>query len=541
MHLAFISTLLIAKAIDHTTRRDAPAPFNNSRADIIVRSCDRVDYRVRSSILAEASSVFEDMFDIAREAPVEQCPRRDGIPVVPVTETSEVVDLLLRLCYPVAAPVFTTFSQVRDVLTAVDKYLMEGLTETMKKHLTDFTLDGAHPLLVYVTAYAHHFEDVARIAAQRAVGQPLQDVYFTELEELTAGAYYRLLQFHNAGDPEALPSLPFLYAELPQASARTPLKSYDRKEWEAKYAESPYPFGLPSADLTLRARDGVEFKVHSDLLRVASPYFLLTLTSGSQSINGCERSADGRVVGLTLPEHSRTIAAILQYIYPVARPDALPDPQTASLLLQAAKKYELVAAIEPLQTLFLAFAETRPLMVYAIACAHHWVREARHAALMSMRTPLDDCYVEELEAIPASCYYHLLQHRKAMGTLAEALALDQMHQCKAERVPSMPDEKLVWVSCTGCPAYTLPRAFYNPFGLRKWWCEWLQQAAQLLGSVPCGKTVLDQQTMRCALKSAATCKTCGPTAAFHLQHFSQILSAKVDAMLLDETSQLMVF
>jgi len=526
-----------------TTVRDAPAPFNSPRADIIVRSCDGVDYRVRSSILAEASSVFEDMFDIAREAPVEQCPRRGGIPVVLVTETSEVVDLLLRLCYPVAAPVFTTFSQVRDVLKAVDKYLiMEGLTETMKKHLTDSTLDGTHPLLVYITAYAYHFEDVARIAAQRAVGQPLQDVYFTELEDLTAGAYYRLLQFHNAGDSDALPAVPFLYAELPQASTRTSLTSHNRKEWEANFA-SLYPFGLPSADLTLRARDGVEFKVHSDLLRVASPYFRETLTAkGSQSIEGCERNADGRVTRFTLPEHSHTIAAILQYIYPVARPDAQPDPQTASLLLQAAKKYELVAAIVPLRARFLGFAETRPLVVYAIACAHHWVREARHAALMSMRMPLDDCcYVEELEAIPASCYYHLKQHRKAMGSLAEALALDQMHQCKAERVPSMPDEKFVWVSCTGCTAYTLPRAFYNPFGLRKWWCEWLQIVAQLLDSVPCGKTVLDQQAMRFALNTAATCKTCGTTAAFHLQHFSQILSAKVDALLLDKTSQLMFF
>ncbi|KAH9927007.1 uncharacterized protein B0H18DRAFT_854239, partial [Fomitopsis serialis] len=176
----------------------APAPFNSPRSDIILRSRDRVDYRVRSSILAEASSVFEDMFDIAREAPVEQCPRRDGIPVVPVTETSEVVDLLLRLCYPVTTPVFTSLSQVRDVLTAVDKYLMEGLTEMMKRQLTDFTLDGAHPLLVYITAYAYHFEDVARVAAQRTIGQPLQDVYFTELEDLTAGAYHRLLQFHNA-------------------------------------------------------------------------------------------------------------------------------------------------------------------------------------------------------------------------------------------------------------------------------------------------------------------------------------------------------
>ncbi|KAH9927008.1 uncharacterized protein B0H18DRAFT_1004964, partial [Fomitopsis serialis] len=177
-------------------------------------------------------------------------------------------------------------------------------------------------------------------------------------------------------------------------------------------------------------------------------------------------------------------------------------------------------------------------VVYAIACAHHWVREARHATLVLMRTPLDDCYVEELEAIPASCYYHLLQHRKAMGALAQTLALDHMipYSNADQGLTSgiLPDQRFVWVSCTGCTAYTLPRAFCNPWGLRNWWCEWLLQVAKLLNGVPCGQTVLDRQAMRCALKNAATCKTCGPIAAFHLQQFSQSLSAKVDAMLVDE-------
>ncbi|KAH9832634.1 uncharacterized protein C8Q71DRAFT_262268 [Rhodofomes roseus] len=521
--------------------QDAPAPFNNPRADIILRTCDSVDYRVRSSILAEASSVFEDMFDIAKEAPVEH-PRRDGIPVVPITETSEVTNLLLRLCYPVAPPSFTAFMQVRDVLTAADKYLMEGLTETVKKHLTDFSLDGAYPLLIYITAYTHHYEDVARIAAQRSIGQPLHDVYFAELETLTAGAYYRLLQFHKAGDADALPAEPLLSANLTRTSASTPLASHDQSWWEARYA-SPYPFGLPSADFTLRTCDGVKFRVHADLLRIASPYFRCVLADMRQSIEGSERDEDGQIISLTLHERSHTIATILQYIYPVERPDAPPDPQAAAILLLAAKKYELTLAVEPLQAQFLVFAEAEPLSVYAIACANHWVREARHAVLMCLRLPWSDRYVEELEAISASCYYHLAQHCKSMGVLAGKFALSEMQECKKEQVPVSGEGAghWVWVTCRSCKAHTLPRTFYNPFGLRGWWCEWLRKVAELLSDRPAGQTVLDQQAMRSALRDASTCTTCGPVAALHLQHFSQRLVTRVDAVLSHAMSELTFF
>ncbi|TFY50886.1 hypothetical protein EVJ58_g10846 [Rhodofomes roseus] len=517
------------------TIRDAPAPFNNPRADVVLRTCDGVDYRVRSSILAEASPVFGDIFDLAREAPSE------------ALKTSEVADILLRFCYPVAAPTFTTFSQVQDVLTAVDKYLMEGLIEVVKKHLTDFSLDGAHPLRLYATAYAHRFEDVARIAAKETIGKPLQTVYVTELESLSAGAYYWLLEFHKTGKADVIPEVPFLSVDPSRTSARPPPGPHSRTAWISKYA-SPYPFGLPFADFTLRTCDGIALRVHSDLLRVASPYFRLMLADTSQSIEGIEKDSDGRIIGLVVPEHSNTIATVLQYVYPVERPDSLPDPQTASLLLYAAKKYDVVPALAPLQAMFLAFAAEHSLVIYAIACARYWVHEARHAALASMRMPLDDlCYVDELEAIPASCLYRLTQHRNTLGNMARRMVLSQAQEFLKQL--TQPSSQVVckyyaWVYCMDCradTAVTLCRAGTKSSGLRKWWCDWLRRIAELLREVPSGQTVLDEQAIVCAVKDARDCPICRVDADTELRCYAKELSIKVDAMLVHEMSRITFF
>ncbi|KZT69316.1 hypothetical protein DAEQUDRAFT_726905 [Daedalea quercina L-15889] len=549
-------TLVISDAADI---RDAPAPFNNPRADIILRTCDGVDYWVRSSILAEASSVYEDMFDIAKAAPAEQYLRKAGIPVVSITETSEITSLLLRFCYPVSAPIFTTFAQVRGVLAAVDKYLMESLTEAVKKHLTDFALQGAHPLLVYITAYSYGYEDVALAAARQAVVQkdeqePLQDTNCPELAELTAGAYHRLLEFYRTGDANVLPSVQFLSADLPKAATRPPMASYRSTEWASNSA-SPYPFGMPSADLTLYTCDGIHFEVHADLLRIASPYLRFILSGESPSQPGmpvCERNKQGRIITITLPEHSRTISTILQYVYPAERPDAPTDPHAASLLLKAVKKYDFVAALEPIRSSFLNFAEVEPLVVFAIACAHHWPGEARHAALVLMRRPMDNIYVEEMEGLSATSYRLLLQHRTMTSTVAEDFMQEVLRAVISSRgesdanctwLPRLQDGvPFVWVSCRGCPADSVPGRFYNPFGLRKWWCKWFRQVSELLRSTPCGQTILDPQALGSALTEAACiCKTCGPVAAVHLQHFCQQLSVALDVVLSREMPTRLVF
>ena len=110
--------------------RDAAPPFNKRIADIILRSSDHVDFRVRQSILAEASPVFESMFSLPqlpenrKRKERDEAEYRDGIQVVSVAEGSRVLDALLRFCYPVDDPLLPTLKVTCEVLEAARKYDM---------------------------------------------------------------------------------------------------------------------------------------------------------------------------------------------------------------------------------------------------------------------------------------------------------------------------------------------------------------------------------------------------------------------------------
>ncbi|KZT69331.1 hypothetical protein DAEQUDRAFT_638110, partial [Daedalea quercina L-15889] len=75
----------------------ASSLFDNPQADLILRSCDGVDFRVFRSILAVSSDVFADMFETGQSRNEEL---RNGCPVVYVQEDSKTMDGLLRIIYP---------------------------------------------------------------------------------------------------------------------------------------------------------------------------------------------------------------------------------------------------------------------------------------------------------------------------------------------------------------------------------------------------------------------------------------------------------
>ena len=80
----------------------AKKPFDIRTADIIIRTSDNVDFYVYKAILAIASPFFDDMFSLAQTAatPTDNVTQD---PVV-VSEDSDTMDCLLRLCYPTDDP-----------------------------------------------------------------------------------------------------------------------------------------------------------------------------------------------------------------------------------------------------------------------------------------------------------------------------------------------------------------------------------------------------------------------------------------------------
>lgn len=77
--------------------------IDDPHADVIIRSSDSVDFRVRKAILSEVSAFFEDLFslpqvdtDSSSSLSNNSGPTVDGLPVIPVAENEKTLSLFLR-------------------------------------------------------------------------------------------------------------------------------------------------------------------------------------------------------------------------------------------------------------------------------------------------------------------------------------------------------------------------------------------------------------------------------------------------------------
>ncbi|EGN96994.1 hypothetical protein SERLA73DRAFT_57941 [Serpula lacrymans var. lacrymans S7.3] len=150
----------------HTAR----APFNTAKADIVIRSSDNVYFRVFRCLLALASPFFDAMFDLPR--PLTEIPdyeTYDGLEVIPMTEGSRTIDMMLRFCYPVpsvGSPRLDNLTDIENLLEAAIKYSMDGIEKKASEALISRHLLEKEPLRVFAIAYRYRLEREARIAAR---------------------------------------------------------------------------------------------------------------------------------------------------------------------------------------------------------------------------------------------------------------------------------------------------------------------------------------------------------------------------------------
>ncbi|KAJ6619904.1 hypothetical protein B0H10DRAFT_2023991 [Mycena sp. CBHHK59/15] len=181
-------------------------PFNNDIADIIVRSStSHVDFRVNKTFLAVASPVFKDMLSLPQadsEAHLSDIHIKEGLHIVPFEEEAETLAALLKLCYPGwmlldCKPLFPTVERVLALLTAARKYAMDGIERQLGTQLVDTRFLESQPLRIFALAMKHELHAEARVCAKQTLKVPLlgRD-YIPELEQITAGAYHRLQDYH---------------------------------------------------------------------------------------------------------------------------------------------------------------------------------------------------------------------------------------------------------------------------------------------------------------------------------------------------------
>jgi hypothetical protein len=76
----------------------ASKPFVIPDANFIIRSSDNVNFRVHKPVLAMASPFFKDLLSLPQPS---NCEIVDGLSVVRISESSELLNCLVSILYPV--------------------------------------------------------------------------------------------------------------------------------------------------------------------------------------------------------------------------------------------------------------------------------------------------------------------------------------------------------------------------------------------------------------------------------------------------------
>ncbi|TFY73524.1 hypothetical protein EWM64_g10489 [Hericium alpestre] len=136
-------------AIDNDQKpRDYGSPFDDSDADVVLRSSDLVDFYVYKLILTKSSPVFRDMFSVPQPASDVTGPR--NLPIIPLSETAADLAMVLTFCCPMQRPVLT-LQKALIVLRIAEKYAMDWLYKEMKDLLKQPAMAREDPVRVFAS------------------------------------------------------------------------------------------------------------------------------------------------------------------------------------------------------------------------------------------------------------------------------------------------------------------------------------------------------------------------------------------------------
>jgi hypothetical protein len=161
----------------------ASSPFDDTAADVIIRSSDNVHFYVYKLLLSLASPIFADIFTLPQP---EDHRGSNSHQVVEVSESSETLYRLLSWCDPRSAPM-ASVEDVLAVLQAADKYCMDKVM----KHAADILmLSIAHlvrePMKIFAVAVRYRLREVAAVAAKYTLRFSWEEQMKQHIPELKA-------------------------------------------------------------------------------------------------------------------------------------------------------------------------------------------------------------------------------------------------------------------------------------------------------------------------------------------------------------------
>lgn len=394
----------------------ASEPFDEG--DVILRSSDDVDFHVYRAVLVLASPFFKSMFSLQQRSEMQA---ENTLPVVPISEDSMTVDLLLRYCYPIRNPDIDDLTLLGSVLEAVMKYDLDEPTRLAREALRMFLEN--EPLHVFAISCQLQLEEEASMAAETWKATQSWDdtqddfaltcagaAYVPQMANVSAAAYFRLVLLASGHLITSFCNPPLQQEEnrgentIPESFTNGSLEdgppsedSYHDCAAEATPSEagpgdslpSEYPFAHSDADFVVQSNDEVDFKVHKLVLKLQTD---LSAEGAVRSLTEDTGFLIDSLPAVKVQEDSHTICHLLRLCYPVLPGSMAPisdwsvdDFCDTFPTMQAARRYGLTAVLEACrhqlgQIVQDVIQDSQLLRLYCIAVMLGWGAEAQKVA-----------------------------------------------------------------------------------------------------------------------------------------------------------------
>ena len=169
-------------------------------ANVIIQSCDLVNFRVHQRTLAMSSPFFDDMFSLPQPQSSDK-EIVDELPVVRLPEDVEVLSGLISMLYPIPSRLPNTYDKALMLLAATQKYEMVGLQSRIRAEIqtrTFPTLTGPETFRSYAISSGGQLPSEAEKLAHLTLEFPMTFEYLCdELPSFQGWALRDLVNFRK--------------------------------------------------------------------------------------------------------------------------------------------------------------------------------------------------------------------------------------------------------------------------------------------------------------------------------------------------------
>jgi len=148
-------------------------PSDASDANIVIRSSDFVNFKVHKHVLAVASPFFKDLLSLPQPPDSESV---DGLPVVQLSEDSELLSTLVSMLYHLHLVIPNSYDKVLYLLAACQKYEMASVQLSIRAGVSHGVFpkpNGAEAFSAYAIASGKGLIPEMENAARQTLNHPM--------------------------------------------------------------------------------------------------------------------------------------------------------------------------------------------------------------------------------------------------------------------------------------------------------------------------------------------------------------------------------